>query len=136
MFVSDGIMSSRELQLAVSGLSGIVGFLLIPTVGRWIRLLLGWLESDRSALGNPKRISGVALLSAMALTFLMAFFLIALGKAAGDLREIRVEAPVFITTLKGAFVGIAIWVFYAVVTSSLRDSIRRQRQRQRFSPLS
>lgn len=121
-----------QLELAVSGLSGLVGALLMPALGSWLRVLLQWIEYDRSGLGRQIRVSGLRVLWAVVATFAVLFFMAALARAAGDLREVRVEAPVFASILTGVFVGIVMWAIYAAGVSALRADYRRARQTRRI----
>ncbi len=124
-----------ELALAVSGLGGVVGFLVLPTLGAWLRMLLQRLQSDRSGLGPRTPILGLALLRAVFMSFLLGFFFVSLVRSAGDLREVRVEAPVFGSAATGLFVGMLFWALAALALNALRKDWRRQRQRGRQSPL-
>jgi len=118
-----------ELALAVSGLAGIVGFLVLPALGAWLRLLLRWLESDRSGMGPRRPIFGFGLLRAVSVSILLAFFFVSLVRSAGDLREARAEAPVFGSAATGLFVGMVAWVLLALGVSALRKDWRRRRYR-------
>ena len=60
-------MRPDELALAVSGLAGIVGFLLLPMIGGWLRMFFQFIESGRG-LGNTPRLSGRAVIVASSLT--------------------------------------------------------------------
>jgi hypothetical protein len=120
-----------ELALAVSGLGGIVGFLLLPTLGAWLRLLLRWLESDRSGLGPRRPIFGLGFIRATFMTFLLGFFFVSLVRSAGDLREVRAEAPVFGSAATGLVVGVVTWAVVALALSALRKDWGRRRQRGR-----
>ncbi len=130
--VGETLTGPDQLELAVSGLSGIVGALLLPALGAWLRVLLQWIESDRSGLGRQPRVSGLAVLRACITTFALFFFAVALARAAGELREIRVEAPVFASTLTGIFVGIVMWAIYAAGISALKADYRRAKQTRRI----
>ena len=121
-----------QLELAVSGLSGLVGALLMPALGSWLRVLLQWIEYDRSGLGRQIRVSGLRVLWAVTATFAVLFFMVALARAAAELREVRVEAPVFASILTGVFVGILMWAIYAAGISALRADFHRARQTRRI----
>ena len=121
-----------ELELAVSGLAGLVGILLLPAIGAWVRVLLQWIESDRSGLGKQPRLSGLQIVRAIGTTFALFFFIVALGPAAGDLREIRVEAPVFASIVTGIVVGIVFWAIYAAGISALKVDYQRAKQARRI----
>jgi hypothetical protein len=127
--VGEGFATPDDLELAVSGLSGFVGFLLLPTLGAWLRLVLQWLESGYAALGRSPRLSGRGLLIALGLSVTLVFFMFCLGRGAGELREVRLEAPVFATTLTGIVAGISVWVAYFVGWRWLRrDFVASRRQ--------
>lgn len=127
--------STDELALAVSGLGGILGFLLLPTLGAWLSLLLQWLEHDRSGLGPRRPIFGFALVRAVFMSLLTSFFFVSLVRSAGDLREVRVEAPVFGSAATGLFVGMVFWAIYALALSTLRKNWSRRRPRALGTPL-
>lgn len=126
------LLGPDQLELAVAGLSGLVGILLFPAIGGWLRVLLQWIESDRSGLGRQPRLSGVQILRALVNTIAVLFFLAALMRAAGELREIRVEAPVFAPILTGLVVGIGFWAIYAAGISTLRSDYQRAKQTRRI----
>ncbi|NVB37975.1 hypothetical protein G6O69_09030 [Pseudenhygromyxa sp. WMMC2535] len=121
-----------ELELAVSGLAGLVGGLLMPALGAWLRVLLQWIESDRSGLGKQPRLSGMQLFRAVFNTFALFFFFVALGRAAAELREVRVEAPVFAAIVTGVIVGVVIWAIYAAGLSALKADYQRAKQTRRI----
>jgi hypothetical protein len=121
-----------QLELAVSGLSGLVGALLMPALGSWLRVLLQWIEYDKSGLGRQIRVSGVRVLWAVIATFAVLFFMAALARAASELRQVRVEAPVFAEILTGVFAGIVMWAIYAAGVSALRADYHRARQTRRI----
>lgn len=135
-YVGESIATPEQLELAVSGLAGLAGALLLPTLGAWLRLLLTWLESDRSGLGRNPRMTGLGVLRALFTTFALGFFTVALLKAAAELREVRVEAPVFASTVTGIAVGIAFWAIYALGVSALKSDWEQARQRGRMRRLS
>jgi hypothetical protein len=126
------LIGPDELELAVAGLSGLVGGLLLPALAAWLRVLLQWIESDRSGLGKQPRLSGLQILRAVVTTFALLFFFVALGRAAAELREIRIEAPVFASIVTGAAVGVAFWALYAAGISALRADYRRAKQARRI----
>lgn len=130
--MGETLIGPDELELAVSGLSGLVGALLLPAIAAWLRVLLQWIESDRSGLGRQPRLSGLQIVRALATSFALFFFIVALGRAAGELREVRVEAPVFAAIATGAVVGGAIWAVYAAGLSALRADYQRAKQTRRI----
>jgi hypothetical protein len=130
--VGDTLIGPDQLELAVSGLSGLVGALLMPALGSWLRVLLQWIESDRSGLGRQVRVSGLRVLWAVVASFAVLFFMAALARAAGELREVRVEAPVFASILTGVFVGIVMWAIYAAGISALRADYHKAKQTRRI----
>jgi hypothetical protein len=105
---------------------------MLPALGAWLRVLLQWIESDRSGLGKQPRLSGLQIVRALVTTFALLFFLIALGRAAAELREIRVEAPVFASIFTGVAVGVAFWAIYAAGSSALRADYQRAKQASRI----
>lgn len=130
--VGETLIGPDELELAVSGLSGLVGALLLPAIGAWLRVLLQWIESDRSGLGQQPRLSGLQILRALVTSFALFFFFIALGRAAGELREIRVEAPVFASIVTGLVAGVVFWAIYAAGISALQSDYQRAKQTRRI----
>jgi hypothetical protein len=137
-------MPAEQLRQAVPGLAGLAGLLLFPALGAWLRLLLeviAWNEpysglprsrrGRRSGSTQPRRISGVTMVRAAVFTLLLAFFVLTLARAAGELREIHVEASVVGPSLQGVAVGIAFWAVYAVGFSALRAEGRRRRTERR-----
>jgi hypothetical protein len=131
--MGETLIGPDELELAVAGLSGLVGTLLLPAIGGWLRVLLQWIESDRSGLGRAPRLSGLRILQAVLTTFLLLFFMLALLRAAADLREVRVEAPVFAAIVTGLMTGVAFWAVYAAGLSQLRADYQRARQTRRIT---
>lgn len=127
----DVTMPTEQLRLAVPGLAGIAGMLLFPMLGAWLRLLMEFLEWNRPGLTRAKRISGLALLRAVLLTLLLAFFLLTLFRAAGDLRDLQAEAPVVGPSIQGLLVGAAFWAVYALGISALRREARRMSNERR-----
>ncbi|PRP93250.1 hypothetical protein ENSA5_43450 [Enhygromyxa salina] len=130
--MGETLIGPDELELAVSGLSGLVGTLLLPAIGAWLRVLLQWIESDRSGLGRQPRLSGLQIVRAVATSFALFFFIVALGRAAAELRGIRVEAPVFASIITGVLVGIAFWAIYAAGISALKSDYQRAKQTRRI----
>lgn len=131
--MGETLIGPDELELAVAGLSGLVGVLLLPAFGAWVRVLLQWIESDRSGLGRAPRLSGFRILRAAITSFALLFFILALGRAAAELRELRVEAPVFAAIVTGLMTGVAFWAVYAVGFSTLRADYQRAKQTRRIT---
>jgi hypothetical protein len=104
----------------------------MPALGAWLRVLLQWIESDRSGLGKQPKLSGLQLLRAVGTTFALLFFFVALGRAAAELREIRVEAPVFAAIATGVAIGVAFWAIYAAGISALKSDYQRAKQTRRI----
>lgn len=121
----DVAMPVAQLRLAVPGLGGIAGLLLLPMVGAWLRLALEYIEWDRTGITRPRRISGLTVLRAVSLSGLLTFFMLTMIRAAGDLRQLQAEAPVVSPALKGAAIGLAFWALYAVILSALRRDAKR-----------
>jgi hypothetical protein len=88
-------------------------------------------RSRRSGTGQRRRISGMTMLRAAVFTLMLAFFLLTLLRAAGELREIHVEAPVVGPSLQGLAVGVGFWAVYALGMSALRAEGRRRRAERR-----
>jgi hypothetical protein len=130
--MGETLIGPDELELAVSGLSGLVGTLMLPALGAWLRVLLQWIESDRSGLGKQPRLSGLQILRAVLTSFALFFFIVALGRAAAELREIRVEAPVFASIVTGVAVGVVVWALYAAGISTLKADYQRAKQASRI----
>ena len=130
--VGGTLLGPDQLELAVAGLSGLVGILLLPAIGGWLRVLLQWIESDRSGLGRQPRLSGIQILRAFVNTIALLFFFAALTRAAGELRELRVEAPVFAPIVTGLVVGVGFWAIYAAGVSALRADYQRAKQTRRI----
>ena len=126
------LIGPDQLELAVAGLSGLVGILLLPAIGAWLRVLLQWIESDRSGLGRQPRLSGFQILRALVTSVALLFFIVALTRAAGELRELRVEAPVFAPILTGLVVGVGFWAIYAAGISALKSDYQRAKQTRRI----
>ena len=132
----DVTMPIEELRDAVPGLAGIVGLLLFPTVGSWLRLLLEFLEWTRPGLTRPKPVSGFSILRSIGTSIGLAFFVATWFRAAGQLRDVQAEAPVVGPSIQGLLVGILFWAIYAVAISTLRrDAIRSRNTRRVGTPL-
>lgn len=129
--VGDVVTTPDQLALAVSGISGIVGFLVLPMFGAWLRILLRWLDADEASLNAPPRLRGTAIARALGLSFLVGFFLVALARAASELREIRIEAPVFGGIVWGVVVGGVLWAVYAIGVNTLRGDLGGNRTQGR-----
>jgi len=104
----------------------------MPALGSWLRVLLQWIEYDRSGLGQQIRVSGVRVFWAFSASFAVLFFMAALARAAGELREVRIEAPVFASILTGVFVGVVMWAIYAAGISALQADYHRAKQTRRI----
>lgn len=128
-------LSTERLRLAVAGLGGIAGALLVPVVSSWLGLLMQLLEGDSSGLGPRRGISGLAALKALLLTILLAFIAVNWQQAASELRQMQSEAPIFAATLSGFAVGLAIWTLYALGLSALRADFERARLSRRVGGL-
>lgn len=129
--MGDAVTPPDQLELAVSGLAGIVGLLTLPAIGAWLRLIFQWIEADRSGLlQRGPRISGLMAVRAVLTTAALGFFLVALGRAAAELRDVRVEAPVFLSTVTGMVVGVMVWAIYAFTLRTLRHDAERRKQRR------
>ncbi len=132
----DVTMPIEQLRDAVPGLAGIVGLLLFPTVGSWLRLLLEFLEWTRPGLTRPKPVSGVSIVRAIATSIGLTFFVATWFRAAGQLRDIQAEAPVVGPSIQGLLIGILFWAVYAVAISALRrDAVRSRNARRVGTPL-
>ncbi|MGB1700646.1 MAG: hypothetical protein ACPHRO_11870 [Nannocystaceae bacterium] len=129
--MTEAVLRPNELALAVSGLAGIIGFLLLPTIGGWLRIFLRFVESGRR-LGSTPRLPGVSILVALGLTFALGFFAVAHIRAARLLREVTREAPVFNTTVSSIAVGVAVWLAYALLARQLRREVQRTRAHRRW----
>lgn len=127
----DITMPIEELRQAVPGLAGIVGLLLFPTVGSWLRLLLEFLEWTRPGLTRPKPVSGYSIVRSIATSIALTFFVATWFRAAGQLRDIQAEAPVVGPSIQGLLVGILFWAIYAVAISALRRDVVRSRNARR-----
>ena len=130
--MGSGVTSPQQLDLAISGLAGIAGWLLLPTVTAWLRFFVRWLDADRSALSARRRWTGSGLLRAGGYSVVFVFVLASLLRAAGELREVRVEAPIFGDTVSAAAVGMAFWGTFVVITRVLLRDYRRARHERRY----
>jgi hypothetical protein len=128
-------ITAERLSDAVAGLSGLVGFLLIPMFAAWLRLLLRFLESEGLGLGRRRRFAGLTLLRAILLSVVVIFLAFNWQRAAGELRELRVEAPVAVPTLAGLAIGGVFWALYALGLRLLRADWRRSRTQRRLGGL-
>jgi hypothetical protein len=127
----DVAMPLEQLRQAVPGLAGLAGLLLFPTITSWGKLLLEYLEWNAPGIGGPRRISGLSIVRAVGPTLLLAFFVFTWFRAAGQLRDVQVEAPVVGPSIQGILVGIAFWAVYAIGLSTLRTDLRRSRNERR-----
>ncbi len=131
-----GISASTErLREAVPGLAGFAGFLLLPTLGAWGRVLLEMVEQDRASLGRRRYLSSRSMARAVGLAVLLLFFLFTTLRAAGDLRQIQLEAPVLGSSLRGFVVGLSFYVVYAAGFSLLRKGNQRRSFERRIRTL-
>lgn len=128
-------ISAERLSEAVAGLAGLVGVLLVPMFGAWLRLLLRFLESEGLGLGRRRRLAGLTLLRALALSLLVIFLAFNWQRAAGELRELRFEAPIVGPSLAGVAIGAAFWGVYALALRLLRADWRRARTQRRLGGL-
>lgn len=128
-------LSTERLRLAVAGLGGLAGALLVPVLSSWLGLLMQLLEGDSSGLGPRRGISGLAALKALLLTIVLAFIAVNWQQAASELRQMQSEAPIFGATLSGFAVGLAIWTLYALGLSALRADFERARLSRRVGGL-
>jgi hypothetical protein len=126
--VPDTLATPDDLELAVSGLSGILGAMLLPTIAAWLRLLSQWLESGYAALGRNPRISGRWVLFALGSSATVLFVLFCLGRATTELREVRVEAPVVAQIFVGMTTGLTVGAVYLVAWVTFRRDLARRRQ--------
>ena len=124
----ESLATPDELELAVSGLAGILGAMLLPTIAAWLRLLSQWLESGYAALGRNPRISGRGVLVALGSSVVVLFVLFCLGRATTELRELRVEAPVVAQIFMGITAGLVLGGLYMVAWVSFRRGVARRRQ--------
>lgn len=126
--LEEQLATPDELELAVSGLAGILGAIVVPTAIAWIRVLFQWLESGYAALGRNPRLSGRWTLLSVGLSFTTLFVLFCLGRAASELREVRVEAPVFAKVAVGIIVGLGLCAVYTLIYRVFRRDVQRRRQ--------
>ncbi len=133
--LSGPAITAERLSDAVAGLAGLVGFSLIPMLGAWLRLLLSFLESEGLGLGRRRRFAGLTLLRAIFLSVVVIFLAINWQRAAGELREVRLEAPIVGPTLAGLAIGGVFWVIYALGLRLIRSDWRRARTRRRLGGL-
>jgi hypothetical protein len=133
--LSGPAITVERLSDAVAGLAGLVGFSLIPMFGAWLRLLLRFLESEGLGLGRRRRFAGWTLLRAILLSVVVTFLAINWQRAAAELREVRVEAPVVGPTLAGLAIGVAFWAVYALGLRLIRSDWRRARTQRRLGGL-
>lgn len=132
----DVAMPTEHLRDAVMGLAGIAGFLLFPSLGAWMRLLLQYLERGRPGITRARPVSGLGFVRAVATTGLLLFFAFTMIRASSDLREIHSEAPVFGSALQGLAVGVGLWAIYAIGISTLaRATKKRLRGERRMGTL-
>lgn len=128
-------LSTERLRLAVSGLGGIAGALLVPMLSSWLKLLMQLLEGDGGGLGPRRRLSGWALLKALFLTVVLAFIAVNWQQAVSELRQMQSEAPILGSTLASVAVGLAFWAIYVLAISSLRADLERARLSRRIGGL-
>lgn len=128
-------LSTERLRLAVSGLGGLLGVLVLPTLSAWLGLFMQLIETDGGGLGPRRGVSGLAALRALALTILVGFIAVSWQQAASELRQIQSEAPIFGATLSGLGVGLALWAIYALGLSTLRADYERARLSRRSGGL-
>lgn len=128
-------LSTERLRLAVQGLGGIAGALVMPMLSSWLGLLMQLLEGDRGGLGPRRRLSGLALLKALGLTVVLAFIAVNWQQAASELRQMQAEAPILGSTLAGFGVGLVFWAIYALAISALRADFERARLSRRIGGL-
>lgn len=121
-------MSAERLRDVIAGLGGLAGFLLLPTLGAWLRLLLRFIESDRGSIG-PRRggFSTLTFARALLLTALLVFVLFNWQRAAAELREVQLEVTIVGPTLTGALIGLGLWAIFALVLRVLRTDYHRAR---------
>ena len=129
-FLPGQTMSTEQLRDAVPGLAGITGFVLLPMLGAWLRLLVQSLERNRPGLTRPRAMSSLGALRAIGFTLLFCFFLVTTVRAGDELRDIQTEAPVFGSSVQGLVVGMTIWAIYAVGISALRRGAGQRRRKE------
>lgn len=123
--------SDRSLEDAVLGLSGIVGFLALPMLLAYGRLLVEVLERRGGLAARPGP-SGKGIAKAAVWTFVFAFFAYAWVRAAADLRDLRLEAPVLALSLRGVAFGAVVYVVYSLGLSVLRRRGEHRRWERRI----
>lgn len=128
-------ITAERLSDAVAGLAGLVGFSLVPMLSAWLRLLLSFLESEGLGLGRRRRFAGLTLLRSILLSVIVIFLAINWQRAAGELREVRLEAPIVGPTLAGLAIGGVFWLLYALGLRLIRSDWRRARTRRRLGGL-
>lgn len=128
-------LPAERLSDAVIGLAGLVGFLIVPTLSAWLRLLLRFLEGESLGLGRRRRLSSLSLLRALSLTALAAFLAVQWQRAGGELRELRYEAAVLGPSLQGAIIGLGLSLLYSLGWRLLRADLTRARTRRRLGGL-
>ena len=133
--LSGPAITAERLSDAVAGLAGLVGFSLIPMLSAWLRLLLSFLESEGLGLGRRRRFAGLTLLRAILLSVVVIFLAINWQRAAAELREVRLEAPIVGPTLAGLAIGGVFWAIYALGLRLIRSDWRRARTRRRLGGL-
>ncbi len=125
-------MSGERLRLAITGLGGIAGALVLPTLSTWLRLLLAFIEPDHSGLGGQQRVSWFAILRALALTLLLGFIVMNWQQAASELQQVQAEAPIASATLTGFIVGAILWTAYALGLRVLMSEWQHARTSRRI----
>ncbi len=128
-------ITAERLSDAVAGLAGLIGFSLVPMLSAWLRLLLSFLESEGLGLGRRRRFAGLTLLRSILLSVIVIFLAINWQRAAGELREVRLEAPIVGPTLAGLAIGGVFWLIYAFGLRLIRSDWRRARTRRRLGGL-
>ena len=129
------VTSPQQLDLAISGLAGLAGWFLVPTVASWVRLFVRWVDAGRSALSARRRWSGSGLLRAAGNSSLLIFVSASLLRAAGELREVRVETPMFADIVTAAMIGMGLWTVFTLVVRVLLSDLRRARHARRYGSM-
>lgn len=123
--------STEHLRDAVAGLAGLVGFVLVPALASWAKVALQMLERDRVGLGRPGHVSGLVASRAAGWSVLLLFFTFTAMRAAQDLRQLQLEAPVLALGLRGAAAGLVMYVLVSAALSLLRrDRAHRRAARK------